>query len=47
MGAFFGTSQNVPIQDQDGVCEVKDIMNKLKFASSFHGLASLEFRGEC
>lgn len=47
MGAFFGTSQKVPVQDQDGVCEVKDIMNKLKFACSFHSLASLELRREC
>lgn len=47
MGAFFGTSQNAPVQDQDEVCEVNDITNKLKFVCSFHSLASLELRREC
>lgn len=47
MEAFFGTTQNVPVWDQDEICEVKDIMNKLKFACSFYSLASLELRREC
>lgn len=41
MGAFFGTSQNVPVQNQDGVCEVKDITNKFKFVAVFIVLPAL------